>query len=79
MALVLLLGFTLLLLAWLVGEPSYVRWRRRRIASRPFPAAWRWVLQRRVPLYRRLPADLQLQLKRRIQVFVAEKPPNEPA
>lgn len=39
----------------------------------PFPAHWRRVLQRRVPLLRRMPADLQLQLKKCIQIFIAEK------
>jgi Mlc titration factor MtfA (ptsG expression regulator) len=31
------------------------------------------VLQRRVPLLRRMPVDLQLQLKKYIQIFIAEK------
>jgi Mlc titration factor MtfA (ptsG expression regulator) len=39
----------------------------------PFPAHWRKVLQRRVPLLRHLPFDLQLQLKKCIQIFIAEK------
>jgi Mlc titration factor MtfA (ptsG expression regulator) len=38
-----------------------------------FPAAWRKILQRRVPLVRRLPAHLQMQLKKNMQVFIAEK------
>ena len=74
MPLVLLFGVALLLLGWLVGEPAFLRWRRGRSASRPFPAPWRSVLQRRVPYVKQLPVDLQLQLKRRIQVFLAEKP-----
>ncbi len=53
-------------------------WRRERRRSRlrasPFPAAWRRILRRRVPLAARLPADLQLRLKGHIQVFLAEKP-----
>jgi len=39
----------------------------------PFPASWRKILKRNVPYVRSLPADLQLQLKRLIRVFVAEK------
>jgi Mlc titration factor MtfA (ptsG expression regulator) len=55
--------------------PSWLRRARRlRVGRRPFPARWREVLRRRMPYFARLPADLQLQLKRRIQVFVAEKP-----
>ena len=62
------------LLAWLLGEPALLRWRRHRIGRRPFPAAWREILRQQVPAVHRLPADLQLQLKRRMQVFIAEKP-----
>src|SRR5512137_195963 len=62
-----------LVFVWLVAEPWWVAHRRRRLRERPFPAAWRRILQRRVPLYRRLPPDLQLRLRQRVQVFVAEK------
>jgi Mlc titration factor MtfA (ptsG expression regulator) len=44
------------------------------LRSRPFPAEWRDILRRRVPLVAHLPAALQMRLKRHIQVFVAEKP-----
>ncbi|MGM9488583.1 zinc-dependent peptidase [Ideonella sp. YS5] len=76
-ALSLLLGGTLflaVLLGGLSGPRTWRAWRRRRVASLPFPAAWRTILRRRMPLLRRLPADLQLQLKRHMQVFLAEKP-----
>ena len=53
---------------------SWLRNRRRRaIREQPFPAAWRQILKHRMPYFRALPADLQLQLKKLIQVFVAEK------
>lgn len=68
-----LAGLALGLVAAFMAQPRWQAWRRERIAGRPFPAAWREILRRRVPQYRRLPADLQLQLKRRIQVFLAEK------
>jgi len=61
------------LILLLVGQPWLRAYRQRRILRHPFPAPWRKVLQRRVPLLRHLPADLQLQLKRSIQVFIAEK------
>lgn len=64
---------TLLPLAWLAGGPLLVEWRHRRVRARPFPGAWRRILARRVPYFRTLPADLQLQLKKHIQVFLAEK------
>ncbi|WP_206021939.1 zinc-dependent peptidase [Rhodoferax bucti] len=61
------------LLVALVGYPRWLRWRRARWQQQPFPAAWRKHLRKRVPMFARLPADLQLQLKKHIQVFVAEK------
>ncbi len=61
------------ILAWLLGQPWWVVHRRRRVRAEPFPAAWRRILQRQVPLYRRLPADLKLRLQRAVAVFVAEK------
>ena len=74
MSLVILLAAALLLVGAIAGLPRWRAWRRRLWASRPFPAAWRNVLRRRVPLYRQLPADLQLQLRRRVLEFLAEKP-----
>lgn len=69
--------FTLLALLFALGLVAQPWWRARqraRIQSRPFPSAWRGILQRRLPIWRRLPADLQQQLKKHIQVFIAEKP-----
>lgn len=74
MFLSLILGVMLVLVAAIAGQPLYTAWRRGRIRRRPFPAAWRDILRRRVPYVRGLPADLQLQLKRHMQVFLAEKP-----
>lgn len=62
-----------LLIAWFIGQPRWVAWRRRQTQAEPFPAEWRRILRRRMPLFALLPADLQLQLKKRIQVFLAEK------
>jgi len=59
---------------WLWGPPLVREFRRARIRRRPFPSAWRQVLRQRMPLFRRLPVDLQLQLKRHVQVLLAEKP-----
>ncbi len=63
------LAVALALLAW----PRWVAWRRARVAAQVFPAKWRKVLRHRVPLVRRLPVPLQLQLKKHMQVFIAEK------
>lgn len=66
-------GLTLLLILGLLGQPYWLAYRRSRVRETAFPAAWRKILQRRVPLVRRLPAHLQLQLKKHMQVFIAEK------
>jgi Mlc titration factor MtfA (ptsG expression regulator) len=63
----------LLLASWFAGEPLLVAWRRGRLRRQAFPAAWRATLRRRMPYFSLLPADLQLQLKRHMQVFLAEK------
>jgi Mlc titration factor MtfA (ptsG expression regulator) len=49
------------------------RWRRRRLRARPFPAAWKSVVARNLPIFRRLPEDDQAELCAHIQIFLAEK------
>lgn len=73
LSLLVIVGFGLLLVLWIAGMPLWIARRRRRLRQQPFPAAWRAILRRRVPQVHRLPADLQLQLKRHMQVFLAEK------
>lgn len=63
----------LLLVLWFAGQPWWQERRRQAVRRQAFPAAWREILKRRVPYVRSLPADLQLQLKQQIQVFVHEK------
>ena len=63
----------LLLILWWLGEPYWQVRNRQRLRDQPFHAAWRDILKRRVPYVRALTADLQLQLKKHIQVFMAEK------
>jgi len=60
--------------AALAGPTLARMWRRQRIARRPFPAAWRDIVRRRVPLTRELPAAQQLRLKKHIQVLLADVP-----
>jgi Mlc titration factor MtfA (ptsG expression regulator) len=63
------------LAAFGLAAPTLARlWRRQRFTRRPFPAAWRDILRRRVPLARELPAAQQLRLKKHIQVLLAEVP-----
>ena len=72
--LLVLVTLAALAVAALVGQPWWAQYRRARLWARSFPAPWRRVLRRRVPIVARLPLDLQLRLKRLIQVFIAEKP-----
>ncbi len=74
MALVFIFALAALFVAWVVAEPLLLERRRNKLRARPFPAAWREVLERRVPYVRRLPTDLRRQLEQHIQVFLAEKP-----
>jgi len=60
--------------AWLWGAPLLAALRRARVRRQPFPHAWREILRRRMPVFARLPADVQLQLKKHAQVLLAEKP-----
>jgi Mlc titration factor MtfA (ptsG expression regulator) len=64
-ALLLVLGF--------LFHPRWLDWRRQRVRAEAFPASWRKILRLRVPLIKRMPVDLQLQLKKHMQVFIAEK------
>ena len=63
----------LAVVAALLTAPHWRERRRTRLRAQPFPPAWRTILRRRVPLYRRLPVPLQQQLRAHVQVFLAEK------
>jgi MtfA peptidase len=73
-AILLFIVLALAVAGWLAGPWAVAALRRRRIRRQPFPGAWREVLRRRMPAFARLPVDLQLQVKKHIQVLVAEKP-----
>jgi len=62
-----------ILIGFSAGKPLYRDYQRRKIKQRPFKKEWRKIIQRRIPYFRQMPADLQLQLKQHIQVFLAEK------
>ena len=49
------------------------RRRRRALRAAPLPDDWRRILDRRVPLWRRLPAEDRRELEGHIQVLLAEK------
>lgn len=75
-----LLAFSALLIggvalgAWTWSVPLRQSWRRQRLRRQAFPAEWRQTLRQFVPQVARLPADLQIQLKKHMLVFLAEKP-----
>jgi Mlc titration factor MtfA (ptsG expression regulator) len=45
----------------------------RRVLARPFPRAFSKILRENIPVYSRMPVDLQLQLKRLIRQFLHQK------
>jgi Mlc titration factor MtfA (ptsG expression regulator) len=47
--------------------------RRRNLKGKPFPAAWRSIITRNFPIFRRLPQADQIELLGHVQVFLAEK------
>ena len=47
--------------------------RRQRLRDRPFPAEWRRIIERNVPLFSRLPEADRRELLGHVQVFIAEK------
>jgi Mlc titration factor MtfA (ptsG expression regulator) len=51
----------------------FARWRRSRIARRPFSAEWERILQSHIPLWNRLGAADRDELRVHISVFIAEK------
>ncbi|GLX76985.1 hypothetical protein tinsulaeT_03250 [Thalassotalea insulae] len=63
----------LILFGYSFGKPYWREYQRNKIKRRPFKKQWRKIIQQRMPYFRQMPADLQLQLKQHIQVFLAEK------
>jgi len=53
-----------------------IAWRQRRrkaLLSSPFPLEWAAILEKNLPLYRRLPSQLKQQLHDLVRIFIAEK------
>jgi Mlc titration factor MtfA (ptsG expression regulator) len=51
----------------------FKKWRRNKIASRPFPPAWLSIIRANVPFYRKLTLADEKELQRHILIFMAEK------
>lgn len=70
MQVLIMFGLTALAILALTAWPAY---RLRRALACAFPAHFSKILRRNIPAYSRMPADLQLQLKRLIKQFLHEK------
>jgi Mlc titration factor MtfA (ptsG expression regulator) len=57
-----------LLAAWF-----YPRWRLQRVLARPMSAEREAILSRNIPVYQRMPAELQAQLRRLVTQFLHQK------
>ena len=62
-----------LIIGYSVGKPYWREYQRNKIKNQPFKQQWRNIIQQRMPYFRKMPTDLQQQLKQHIQVFLAEK------
>lgn len=65
--------FLLLILASIIAWFAWPRYALSRAVEEPFPKEWRKTLMHNFPVYRRMPTDLQLQLKLLIKQFIHEK------
>ena len=72
-AIVILLVISITAVAWIVSSQWRLNRQRNIITSKPFPTQWRHILKKRFPYFKAMPTDLQLQLKKHIQIFIDEK------
>lgn len=71
--LIILTTITSLLILVVLVKPRFIAYKRAQIAKKPFPTEWRRILKSNVPYFYNMPADLQLQLKKHVQIFLSEK------
>jgi Mlc titration factor MtfA (ptsG expression regulator) len=62
------------LVLWWALQDRWAEHRRAHWRALPFPAPWRRILRRRVPMVARLPPPLQRTLKGQVQALLAEVP-----
>ncbi len=65
--------FLLVIIAAALAAYAIPYYRLRKALAVPFPTEWRRILARNLPVYRRMPTDLQFQLQHRIKQFLHEK------
>lgn len=73
MAILLTITFAFAIAGFIFSKPYLRSLRRNAIKKKPFKKTWRKIIQRRMPYFNQMPADLQLQLKQHIQIFISEK------
>lgn len=61
------------LIGYVLAKPKWIEIKRNKIKAQPFPKEWRAILKRNVPYFYSMPADVQLQLKQHVMVFLTEK------
>ena len=69
----LLFLIAIVVFGFIVGQPYWQEYQRKKASSQPFKKQWRKIIQQRMPYFRQMPVDLQLQLKQHIQIFLSEK------
>jgi hypothetical protein len=63
----------IVIIGYLTFKPYWIAHKRYLIQQKPFKKEWRRIIQKRMPYFKQMPTDLQLQLKKHIQVFLSEK------
>lgn len=58
---------------WILTSSHRKKRKRQLITNQPFPKEWRQILRNNLPFFYKIPTDLQLQLKDKMQIFLAEK------
>lgn len=67
---------TILMALIVLGAIAAFAWPRYKLykaMNEPFPEEWRKILRHNFPVFRRMPTDLQLQMKQRIKRFLHDK------
>jgi len=63
----------ILLITFILIKPILINRKRSKVKAQPFPKDWRYILKKNIPYFYSMPADLQLQLKQHVLVFLNEK------
>ena len=61
------------IIGYLMAKPRLREHKRNKVRALPFKKEWRKIIQQRMPYFKQMPTDLQLQLKKHVQVFISEK------